>query len=73
MRAIDYALRQGWASLRRGGGSTAFAIVAIALAMSVLGLFEYNFGDSEVLMLFLFFATLPSAARRLEETQGSRA
>jgi cell division transport system permease protein len=37
MRAIDYALRQGWASLRRGGGSTAFAIVAIALAMSVLG------------------------------------
>ena len=37
MRAIDYALRQGWASLRRGGGSTLFAIVAIALAMSVLG------------------------------------
>ena len=37
MRAIDYALRQGWASLRRGGGSTLFAVVAIALAMSVLG------------------------------------
>lgn len=37
MRAIDYAFRQGWASLRRGGGSTLFAVVAIGLAMSVLG------------------------------------
>jgi cell division transport system permease protein len=37
MRAIDYALRQGWASLRRGGGSTVFAVLAIGLAMSVLG------------------------------------
>ena len=37
MRAIDYALRQGWASLRRGGGSTLFAVLAIGLAMSVLG------------------------------------
>ena len=37
MRAIDYAFRQGWASLRRGGGSTLFAVVAIALAMAVLG------------------------------------
>jgi len=37
VRAIDYAFRQGWASLRRGGGSTLFAVVAIALAMSVLG------------------------------------
>ena len=37
MRAIDYAFRQGWASLRRGGGSTVFAVIAIALAVSVLG------------------------------------
>jgi cell division transport system permease protein len=37
MRAIDYALREGWASLWRGRGSSAFAIVAIALAMVVLG------------------------------------
>jgi cell division transport system permease protein len=37
VRAIDYAFRQGWASLRRGGGSTLFAVVAIALAMAVLG------------------------------------
>jgi len=37
VRAIDYALREGWASLWRSGGSSAFAILSIALAMIVLG------------------------------------
>jgi cell division transport system permease protein len=37
MRAIDYAFREGWASLWRSRGSSAFAVVAIALAMMVLG------------------------------------
>ncbi|MBI2829188.1 MAG: hypothetical protein HYX77_07965 [Acidobacteria bacterium] len=37
MRMLDYALREGWASLWRGRGSSAFAIVAIALAIIVLG------------------------------------
>jgi len=37
VRAIDFALREGWASLWRSRGSGAFAIVAIALAMVVLG------------------------------------
>jgi cell division protein FtsX len=37
MRAIDYALREGWASLWRTRGSSMFAVVAIALAMLVLG------------------------------------
>jgi cell division transport system permease protein len=37
MRAIDYALRQAWASLWRGKGSSVFAILAIALASSVFG------------------------------------
>ena len=37
MRAIDYALRQGWASLWRSRGSSTFAIVAIAVALVVLG------------------------------------
>lgn len=37
MRAIEYALKQAWASLWRGRASSAFAIVAIALAMTVLG------------------------------------
>jgi cell division transport system permease protein len=37
MRALEYALKQAWASLWRGRASTVFAIVAIALAMTVLG------------------------------------
>lgn len=37
MRALEYALRQGWSSLWRSRGSSAFAIVAIALALIVLG------------------------------------
>jgi cell division transport system permease protein len=37
MRAVDYALRQAWASLWRSKVSSGSAIVAIALAMTVLG------------------------------------
>lgn len=37
MRAIDYALRQAAASLRRSRGAAALAVVAIALAVIVLG------------------------------------
>lgn len=37
MRALDYAIREGWASLWRSRGSGAFAILAITLAMIVLG------------------------------------
>jgi len=32
--------------------------------MLAAGMFEYNFGDSEVLMLFLVLVTLPYAAER---------
>jgi O-antigen ligase len=41
----------------------ATAIGAFA-AMLTAGLFEYNFGDSEFLMLFLILVTLPFAAER---------
>ena len=37
MRALDYSLRQAWASLRRSRATSAFAVVAIALAIIVLG------------------------------------
>ena len=37
MRALEYALRQGAASLWRSRGSSAFAVVAITLALVVLG------------------------------------
>jgi cell division transport system permease protein len=39
MRALDYALRQGWISLWRSRGATILAVAAIALAMVVLGAF----------------------------------
>ena len=39
------------------------ALAAIA-AMLAAGMFEYNFGDSEFLMLFLVIITLPFAAER---------
>jgi O-antigen ligase len=38
--------------------------LAALVAMLTAGLFEYNFGDSEFLMLFLFLVTLPFAASR---------
>ncbi len=41
----------------------ATALGAIA-AMLTAGMFEYNFGDSEFLMLFLILVTLPFAAER---------
>ncbi len=43
----------------------AAAGLACMTALLVAGLFEYNFGDSEVLMLFLIVVTLPAAADRL--------
>jgi putative inorganic carbon (HCO3(-)) transporter len=38
--------------------------LAVIAAMLAAGLFEYNFGDSEFLMLFLVLVTLPYAAER---------
>jgi cell division transport system permease protein len=37
VRAFDYSLRQAWASLRRSRATAAFAVMAIALAIVVLG------------------------------------
>jgi O-antigen ligase len=46
------------------GSQRALAAASLAATVALLtaGLFEYNFGDSEVLMLFLIVATLPAAA-----------
>jgi O-antigen ligase len=38
--------------------------LAAVVAMLAAGMFEYNFGDSEFLMLFLLLVTLPYAAER---------
>jgi len=42
----------------------AAAALAATGALLAAGLFEYNFGDSEVLMLFLIVVTLPASADR---------
>jgi O-antigen ligase len=49
----------------------ATALAAI-VAMFVAGLFEYNFGDSEFLMLFLVLITLPFAAARPADADSAR-
>ena len=45
----------------------AAAALAAVVSMLAAGLFEYNFGDSEFLMLFLSVITLPFAADRNEQ------
>jgi hypothetical protein len=42
----------------------AAAAAGAVAAMLTAGMFEYNFGDSEFLMLFLILLTLPFAAER---------
>ena len=40
--------------------------------MLAAGMFEYNFGDSEFLMLFLVLVTLPYAAERAPRAGAAR-
>ena len=48
------------------------AALASVAAMLAAGLFEYNFGDSEFLMLFLVLITLPFAAARRADAAAPR-
>jgi O-antigen ligase len=47
--------------------------IACLIAMLAAGFFEYNFGDSEFLMLFLVLITLPFAALRSDAAPAARA
>jgi O-antigen ligase len=62
---------------RRGSNQHQRMLAAMALAstagMVAAGLFEYNFGDSEFLMLFLVLITLPFAAARQDDAAVARA
>lgn len=49
------------------------AALSAMIAMLAAGLFEYNFGDSEFLMLLLILITLPFAAARLPGRGGAAA
>ena len=57
----DLARKTRSSSLR----SLPTAALAGVVAMLAAGMFEYNFGDSEFLMLFLLLVTLPYAADRV--------
>src|SRR4051812_42568293 len=57
-------MRDLWRRFQTGQRELAATAMAIVVALLTAGLFEYNFGDSEVLMLFLPIVTLPAAAAR---------
>jgi O-antigen ligase len=61
------ALTVGLVRSFRAGRQRFLAAAGLAAVVSMIaaGLFEYNFGDSEFLMLFLIIVTLPFAADRL--------
>jgi len=52
--------------------SLAASGIACVVAMIAAGMFEYNFGDSEFLMLFLVLVTLPYAAERIPALAAER-
>lgn len=56
--------RDAWRESRHGDGLAGACSLAVLAAVTVAGLFEYNFGDSEVLMLTLLATSLPYAAGR---------
>jgi O-antigen ligase len=66
---IVVLLRDFWRKCRTSAlRSLPTAALAGVVAMLAAGMFEYNFGDSEFLMLFLLLVTLPYAADRAPAT-----
>ncbi|PYQ20623.1 MAG: hypothetical protein DMF81_18030 [Acidobacteria bacterium] len=64
---VAAVLADAWREARRGpfgAGWGAPAAFALLVAVLVAGLFEYNFGDSEILMFLLLVSSLPYALRR---------
>jgi O-antigen ligase len=58
-----------WRSGGSGGFWSAGAALGVLTAIMVAGLFEHNFGDSEIFMFLLLMVALPYAIRR--ERQGT--
>jgi O-antigen ligase len=71
--AFIVALGYGLFRLFRTEREPTMAAAGLAAIASMLsaGLFEYNFGDSEFLMLFLVIVTLPFAAARRDDAPAS--
>jgi O-antigen ligase len=67
---VAAALGDAYRASRRSvehGGMWGVASLAVLIAIMVAGLFEYNFGDSEILMLVLLVSALPYTLRREAE------
>jgi len=73
---IWFVVTAAWDLYRQVRSRTAMSVAATGLAaivaMLFAGLFEYNFGDSEFLMLFLGLLALPHAAK-IARQDGARA
>jgi len=50
----------------------AAAALAAIFGLAVAGLFEYNFGDSEITTLFLYMMTIPFALQRIKNMKRSK-
>jgi O-antigen ligase len=61
---VAAAMGDAWREVRSGAGWAAVAALAFLAAFMAAGLFEYNFGDSEILMFTLLVSALPYALRR---------
>jgi O-antigen ligase len=72
--AVSLALFRMFRDAANGHRERVLIATALAsiVAMLIAGLFEYNFGDSEFLMLFLVLITLPFAAARRDHAAPAR-
>jgi O-antigen ligase len=63
---VAAALGDAYRAARRGAPERPWGVAALAVlvAIMVAGLFEYNFGDSEILMLVLLVSALPYTLRQ---------
>jgi O-antigen ligase len=70
---IATLVRDFWRRRKSDSPSLSNAGLAVIGAMLAAGLFEYNFGDSEFLMLFLVLVTLPYAAEAATDVPAASA
>jgi O-antigen ligase len=61
---IAALIADSWREVRRTGAWEAAAALGLLVAILGGGMFEYNFGDSEILMFILIVSALPYALRR---------
>ena len=68
---LGLALREGVRALRLGGEASSWGLAAVVavVGLGIAGLFEYSFGDSEVMMNMLDVLAVAFAAAALAPQQ----